>query len=117
MDPVTWLAAGPCHGLWTKTPCTPEDKFCLWHRDCLKADWTVANFLADVYKQCWVDPLDKFPGDAAQIPARDKLLDALHWNKNSINGFTMQLYKDNPHLKVPLTVWLKKHKEGVVQAV
>ena len=86
MDPVTWLAAGPCHALWTRTLCTPDDKFCLWHRDCLKADWTVAKFLDDVYKRCWVDPLDKFAGDAAGIPPQDKMLDAFHWNKNSING-------------------------------
>ena len=101
-----------CHIL----PAEPEpaqEKWCLWHRDCKKAEFEYEALKQDLFIGCWVDDLEEFHGDVAGVPPRDKVLDCLHANKNALNGWTRALWDKYPEQRLKLGAWLLKHKRGM----
>ena len=67
----------------------------------------------DVFDKTWVDDLDRFPGDVSGVPPEHKMLDNLHWNKNGLNGWSHQLWRQCQGDQADaVREWLVKHKPG-----
>lgn len=91
-----------------------EKSWCLWHKDCTKADFYFDKLLDKVHLDCWVDqPSAPWPEDLTEVFPRERVLGAYHCNKNCLGNFCYQIHMKFPHQDDAIFSWIRKHKSSM----